>query len=164
MDSAVENARKAKELAGSRYPGVSWIPVEPNIYLAPSRAPKSDEQTATLAKELVQARLLASRGHTVYLLPEDGPRKTKRPDAIVDGLVMEFKTITGNIRKVSENFKDAREKAENVFLKIDAPLGRHAVTGRLSGVIKAKGYTSGVIWVYFTNTGEMNYWTVNALG
>jgi hypothetical protein len=87
----------------------------------------------------------------------------KHPDAVVDGLVMEFKTVTGNIRKIAENFKAAREKAENVFLKIDAPLSRHAVTRRLSGVIRSKGYTFGVIWTYFTNTGEMNYWAVDDL-
>jgi methionine salvage enolase-phosphatase E1 len=56
----------------------------------------------------------------------------------------EFKTVTGNIRKITGNYKAAREKAGNVFLKIDAPLTRHAVTRRLSGVIRHKGYTSGV--------------------
>jgi hypothetical protein len=70
----------------------------------------------------------------------------------VDGAVFEFKTVTGNIRKVAENYKVARKKSENVFLKIDALLTRQSVTRRLSGVIRDKGYTSGVIWAYFTDT------------
>jgi hypothetical protein len=156
-------AQRARENAVSLYPDETWLKIDQSIYLALSRAPRSEDQTKVLEKELTQARILAACGHTVYLLPESGSRKTKHPDAIVDGLIMEFKTVTGNIRKIAGNFKAAKEKAENVFLKIDAPLTRHAVTRRLSGLIRLKGYTSGVIWAYFTNIGEMNYWSVNDL-
>lgn len=163
MCDQTENAQKAKTRAEEYAPGEQWMEVSAGIFVAASRKPKSERQFQVLEQELVQARLLVAHGHIVYLLPEHGSRGEKHPDAIVDGLIMEFKTITGNIRKIGENYKAAMEKAENVFLKIDAPLTRHAVTRRLSGVIRVKGYPSGVIWAYFTNTGEMNYWTVDDL-
>jgi hypothetical protein len=153
------NAQRTREKAASLYRNEKWNNYAPGIYIAESRMPKSAEQVKILEKELDHARIMAAYGHSVYLLPERGPRKTKHPDAVVDGLIMEFKTITGNIRKIGENYKSAREKAENVFLKIDAPLSRRPVTRRLSGVIRAKGYPSGMIWVYFTNSGGMYYWT-----
>jgi hypothetical protein len=63
-----------------------------------------------LEKELAQARILAALGHTIYLPPEQGTRKTKHPDAIVDGLIMEFKTITGNIKEGSREFQGRQKK------------------------------------------------------
>lgn len=163
MNNQTDNAIKAKEQAGVYAPDELWMEISPGIFIAASRNPKSERQAQVLEIELDQARILAARSHTVYLLPEQGSRGEKHPDAVVDGLIMEFKTITGNIRKVGENFKSAREKAENVFLKIDPPFTRHVVTRRLSGVIRNKGYLSGMIWAYFTNAGEMNYWTVDDL-
>jgi hypothetical protein len=100
---------------------------------------------------------LAALGHTVYLLPEFDPRKTKHPDAIVDGLFMEFKTVSGNERKIKEKYKEAREKAENVFLQIDPPFSHRTVASRLSGSIRGKAYKSGLIWVYLKDTGKMVY-------
>jgi hypothetical protein len=163
MDEQAINAQKAKALADERAPGEIWLELDPEIYIAASRVPKSERQAQILEREREQARVLTAAGHTVYLLPEHGSRGMKHPDAVVDGMIMEFKTVTGNVRKIGENYKAARLKAENVFLKIDAPLPRRAVTRRLSGVIRAKGYTSGVIWVYFTNTGGFDYWKVDDL-
>ena len=131
--------------------------------MAASRAPRSGRQSEILDQELSQARILAALGHAVYLLPEFGPRKTKHPDAIVDGLIMEFKTVSGNERKIKEKYKEAREKADNVFLQIDPPFPHRTVTRKLSGTIRGKNYKSGLIWVYFKQTGKMFYWTVEGL-
>ena len=131
--------------------------------MAASRSPRSNRQAEILNQELAQARILSTKGHSVYLLPESGPRKTKHPDAIVDGLIMEFKTVTGNERKIKEKFKEAREKAENVFLQIDPLFSRRTVARKLAGTIRSKGYESGLVWVYFTQTSEMVYWTVEGL-
>jgi hypothetical protein len=76
---------------------------------------------------------------------------------------MEFKTISGNERKIKEKYKEAREKAENVFLQIDPPFSHRTVAGKLSGSIRGKGYKSGLIWVYFKHTEKMVYWTVEGL-
>jgi hypothetical protein len=162
-DQQADKAQKAREKAASLYPDVTWIPIDQNIYLAASRAPRSEDQAMILEKELTQARILAALGHTVYLLPECGPRKTKHPDAIVDGFIMEFKTVTGNERKIRENFKDARKKAESVFLKIDADFSQEFVLEKLIGTVRRGNYTGGMVISHFTETGKTYYWPVNGM-
>jgi len=78
-------------------------------------------------------------------------------------LIDTAKTVYGNERKINKNYKEAREKAENVFLQIDSPFSHRIVAGKLSGSIRGKGYKSGLIWVYFKHTGKMAYWTVEGL-
>ena len=159
----LKNAKIAQELAFRLFPNEQWIGIDRYIFMAASRAPRSGRQSEILGQELSQARILAALGHVVYLLPEFGPRKTKHPDAIVDGLIMEFKTVSGNERKIREKYKGAREKAENVFLQIDPPFSQRTVARKLSGTIRGKGYKSGLLWVYFKHTGKMVYWTVEGL-
>jgi hypothetical protein len=160
-----DNARKAKGAAEGLYPREKWEVLETGIYIAKSRMPRSAEQINVLEKELRQARILVDRGSTVYLLPEAASiKRVKHPDAIVDGCIMEFKTITGSIRQVEERYKEARAKTGYVFLKIDAHLARHDVTRKLSGYIGRKGYSGGVILAYFTQTGEFYQWTEAELG
>ena len=157
------NTQKSKELAFKLFPNEQWIGIDQCIFMAASRAPRSIRQSEILDHELAQARILAVLGHTVFLLPEFGPRKTKHPDAIVNGFIMEFKTVTGNERKIKEKFKEARKKADNVFLQIDPPFSHRTVARKLAGVIKGKNYSSGLIWVYFTQSGKMVYWSVEGL-
>ena len=147
------NAEKAKQTANGLYPREKWELLESGIFIAKSRMPRSAEQINTLEKELRQARILVVRGNTVYLLPEmsqSNEKRKKYPDAVVDGLVMEFKTVTGSIRQVEARYKEARVKTANIFMKIDANLSRHEVTRKLSGYIKRKKYSGGIIIAYFT--------------
>jgi len=162
-----ENANKTDDLARNLYPNEKWEPLEAGIFIAKSRMPRSAEQINVLEKELRQARILVDRGSTVYLLPEivhPVEKHVKYPDAVVDGYIMEFKTITGSIRQVEERYKEARVKSEHIFIKIDAPLSRHDVSRKLSGYIQRKGYKGGVIFVYFSESGEFFKWTEKELG
>jgi len=161
-----ENANKAYELAMTLYPHEKWEVLEAGIFIAKNRMPRSAEQINVLEKELRQARVLVDRGSTVYLLPEipqPGIKNVKHPDAVVDGHIMEFKTVTGSIRQVEERYKEARVKTEYIFLKIDAPLSSHEVTRKLSGYIQRKGYTGGIIFAYFAQNGEFHQWTEDGL-
>ena len=160
------NAEKAKQTANGLYPREKWELLESGIFIAKSRMPRSAEQINTLEKELRQARILVVRGSTVYLLPEmsqPNEKRKKYPDAVVDGLVMEFKTVTGSIRQVEARYKEARVKTANIFMKIDANLSRHEVTRKLSGYIKRKKYSGGIIIAYFTQSGEFHRWTETEL-
>jgi len=162
-----ETASKADELARKLYPYEKWESLEAGIFIAKSRMPRSAEQINVLEKELRQARILADRGSTIYLLPEivhPGEKHVKYPDAVVDGYIMEFKTITGSIRQVEERYKEARVKSEHIFMKIDASLSRHDVSRKLSGYIQRKSCKGGVIFVYFTESGEFYQWTESELG
>ena len=42
---------------------------------------------------------------------------------------------------------------------IDAHLSRHEVTRKLSGYIKRKGYSGGIIYAYFSQNGEFYRWS-----
>jgi hypothetical protein len=161
LDKALDAFNKATEL----FPNETWEEVYKNVHLSASRKPKNKNQQGTLNKELLQAKILADLGHTVYLLPEipDKNSGKKHPDAVMDGIIIEFKNITGSIRQVEEHFKESREKAKSVFFKIDSALSRHEVTRKLAGVIRSKGYSDGRVIVYFTKTTEIFYWNVNDL-
>jgi len=160
------NAKKAYQAANILYPHEKWELLEAGIFIAKSRMPRSAEQINTLEKELRQARVLIERGSTIYLLPENprhGEKQKKFPDAIVDGNIMEFKTITGSLRQVEVRYKEARAKATFIFIKIDAQISRHEFTRKLSGYIKRKGFTGGIIIAYFTHSGEFHQWTEEEL-
>ena len=162
-----DNAEKARQTAINLYPREKWQLLENSIFIAKSRMPRSAEQIKVLDKELRQARILVDRGSTVFLLPETplhGQKRIKYPDAVVDGFVMEFKTITGSIRQVEVRYKEARAKTAYIFFKIDAGLTRHEFTRKLSGYINRKGYTGGIIYVYFSQSGEFYQWSETELG
>jgi len=113
-----ENAIKADEAAKNLYPHEKWEILEAGIFIAKSRMPRSAEQINVLEKELRQARILVDRESTVYLLPESthpNEKHVKYPDAVVDGCIMEFKTVTGSIRQIEERYKEARAKTKNIF-------------------------------------------------
>jgi hypothetical protein len=158
-----ENQDKARAKAVSLYPQERWIALEPRIFIAESRKPRSNNQKQVLEKERIQARILTAQGSTVYLLPEiadpvhDG---VKHPDAVVDGFVMEFKTITGGIRQVEHHFKKARQQADTIFFKIDTLLEVSEVKRKLALVSNAKNYTRGAVIVHFTEHAKTHYWAM----
>ena len=156
------NGEKARQTAKGLYPYEKWELLENGIFIARSRMPRSAEQVKILEKELQQARILAERGSTIYLLPETAhsyEKRIKYPDAVVDDLVMEFKTITGSIRQIEQRYKEARAKTAHVFIKIDADLSLHDVRRKLAGCINRKKYTGGIILVYFSQIGELYQWS-----
>ena len=144
-----DNAEKTEHIAKELYPHEKWEKLENGIFIAKSRIPRSAEQINILEKEVKQARLLVTRGSTVYLLPEiqpPGEKHQKYPDAVVDGQIMEFKTVTGGIRQIEERYKEARAKATNIFMKIDGNLLLDNVTRKLSGYINRRGLSGGIIF------------------
>ena len=164
-EQLAKNAEKTKRMAIGLYPQEIWEFLENDIYIAKSRIPRSTEQINTLKKELRQARILSARGSTIYLLPETqaGIKNIKYPDAIVDGNVMEFKTITGSIRQVEARYKEARIKTTCIFMLIDSDLSKHAFTRKLSGYIRRKGLTGGIVIAYFSKSNDYYKWTEEEL-
>jgi hypothetical protein len=158
--------QKAREKAESRYPQETWREIEERIFIAEGREPKGKNQQRVLEKELVQARILTAQGSTVYLLPERTSPATigvKHPDAVVDGFIMEFKTISGSINQIEHRFKESMKKAEGVFFKIDAGLSKAEVFRKIRLVSFQKQYRKGVIIAYFTKTAELHYWDIAEL-
>lgn len=166
FNQKIVKSKETLQVAINLYPHEKWEPLENGIFIAKSRMPRSAEQINTLEKELRQARVLVERGRIVYLLPEksqQGEKNKKFPDAIVDGFVMEFKTITGSLRQVEARYKEARAKASHIFIMIDSQISRHEFTRKLSGYINRKGFSGGVIFAYFSYNGEFHQWAEDEL-
>jgi hypothetical protein len=157
---------RAREQAVRLFPLETWREIEERIFIAAGREPRVKNQQQVLEKELAQARILTAHGSAVYLLPEitDPARDgVKHPDAVVDGYLMEFKTITGSINQIGHRFRDARKKADQVFLKIDSALSPDDVRRTLAHIVTQSGYTNGLIIVYFNETGHIQYWDIQDL-
>jgi len=110
-----ENARKAKEAADQLFPGEKWILKEDSIYLSPRRPiagkPFQDEMHIS--------RILREAGNTVYLVPEVRSAPGKKYDAIVNGLMYEYKTVGGTANTLGTHFLRSREQAPNVFINLE---------------------------------------------
>jgi hypothetical protein len=160
-EKRLTNALKAAAYAVRLYPAVQWVPIEPSVFIAQSRLPKNSNQRDILEKELIQARILVGFGSTVYLLPEEG--REKHPDAVVDGHIMEFKTVTGKVDRVEEHYRKSRKKSSRIFFKIDSDLSQEAVLRKLIDRIRKGIYSGGLIIAYFTHTGKTYFWEEDRL-
>ena len=126
-----ENARKAREAADRLFPGHEWRKVEDGIYLSPRRP---IGKKTNYEGELRSARVLRDLGSTVYLVPEQTDVGGKKYDAIVDGLVFEFKNIAGNASTIETLFFRSRSQAPNVFLNLEnSPLSKREILATLHG-------------------------------
>jgi len=76
---------------------------------------------------------------------------------------MEFKTVSGNERKIRENFKVARKKAENVFLVINADYTQETVLKKLIGTVRRGKYSGGIVIAHFTRAGKTYYWSIDSM-
>jgi Contact-dependent growth inhibition CdiA C-terminal domain len=81
-------------------------------------------QREALLSELHTAAVLKANGHSVILLPEVG--NSKHPDALIDGVVSEFKQVRKlTIRALKDDFYESRKKgATRIVLEIINPLER----------------------------------------
>jgi hypothetical protein len=114
---AAENAKKAQMLADQEFPGEKWQKVQDGIYLSPNRpvGKKSSYQD-----EKRDAEILQSFGSTVYLTPEIRSAPGKKYDAIVNGLMIEFKNMHGASDKtLKDHFLKSREQAPYVFINLE---------------------------------------------
>jgi len=118
-----------------------------NIKVARSRLTylKNDEQI--LAKEINQGKILAEKGASVYLLPKLKSPDSKYlpgPDALVNGVLFEFKTVTGSIDKVERRFRESREQGQNVFIRVLNPdISMQNVIQKMYNVVNDPKYTGG---------------------
>jgi hypothetical protein len=126
-----ENARKARQKADREFPGEKWKFVEDGIYLSPRR-PIGDK--TSYKDELKDAQILRDLGSTVYLSPEVRSDKSKKYDAIVNGLIFEFKDVGGNANTLEHQFLRSRSQAPNVFINLEkSSLTRREIMSTLYG-------------------------------
>ena len=143
------------ELAARMFPGECWVEEYKNVFVAQSRIPRNSEQKAVFQKELVMACIASDCGHIVYLLPELSD--FKNADAVMDGILTEFKAVTGGENAISHRFREALHQGCNVYLKIDSDVKEKRVRQILHGVLKDKACT-GLVYCYFSNSRKMYCW------
>ena len=107
----------------------------------------SENDARTLVKEIRQAKVLADRDASVYILPKmknAQGRDIPGPDAFVNGALFEFKTITGGIDKVERRFRESRDQGQNVYIRIMNPeITKSDVIRKLYSAINDPNYTGG---------------------
>jgi len=166
-----ENMRKNEAAAKSAFPNEQWINASSlkikqkapgfeipknlnNIKIAKSRITPSknrktisDNDAKTLAKEIRQAKVLTDRGASVFILPKvksaDG-RDISGPDALVNGTLYEFKTITGALKRLETRFRESREQGENVYIRfMKEGITKNDVMDKMYRIINNREYTGG---------------------
>ena len=126
-----ENAKKAGEAADQLFPGEKWITVENRIFLSPRRPVGKN---SNYKDELRDAQILRNFGSTVYLVPEVRSDRSKKYDAIVNGMKFEFKNIEGNANTLETQFLRSRSQAPNVFINLEkSNLTRQEIMSTLYG-------------------------------
>lgn len=124
------------------------LSIPKGVKIAESRIPVSSEQRETLRKELHQAEILTKAGNSVYLIPEHGPHGKKLVDAVVNGQLYEFKTVTGKVEKIERRFALAKEKGNdvNVFISAESKVSRDEARRRIAQVLsRHPDYTGKII-------------------
>jgi len=172
------NAEKSLALASVLFPAEEWAPHGEGIFIAKSRLTGGHKEQAKLYREIADVRVLTGRGSVAYFLPErfDGDdRRKKWADMVMDGAIVELKTISGNRTTLGKSFKRGYKqglymvkthpeiKAEHdVFLKLYAPFTVESVRAKIAGEIKNTS-DKGQCICYFEATEELYFWTYDEL-
>ena len=173
-----KNAEKSLALASALFPSEEWVSHEEGIYIAKSRLAGSHKEQAKLYREIADVRILTKRGSVAYFLPErfEGSRKGKRyADTVLDGIIVELKTISGNRTTLGKSFKKGYKQGlsmletypktmteHNVFLRLFTPFTVDSVKAKIAGEVK-NTCGNGSCICFFEATRELYSWTYEEL-
>ena len=164
MTSAEQLARNTaanEALIKRKFPNETWINAEniklnnlempknaDGITVAVSRLPVNLQEELDFIKEIKSAIILKKHGASVTLIPRikrsDGKGFLPGPDAIVNGLFFEFKSITGRMDKIGARFRESRTQGNNVYIRVDNPdLIKPRVVNYLAKYINNPRYQGG---------------------
>jgi len=140
------------------------------ILVARSRLTRIKNDERILAKEIRQGKILIDNGASVYLLPklkDSNGKNIPGPDAIVNGILFEFKTITGHLDRIEAHFRDSRKQCENIFLKIDNILiSKNCVLSKIGRILHDKTYKGGVngyLILYLSQDDQTYFYKIDSL-
>lgn len=136
-----------------KYPDVEWRKLADNVYVYKGRINNrkkdlteiKETEEAKLDKEVLQAKILAKQGHVVYLIPDKENKKgIKQPDAIVDGVTTDFKTIIGTGKQTIRNkLKEALPQAHDLFLKFESDFTLQEVWDKTREELSVRTHNAG---------------------
>ena len=171
------NAEKSFALASLLFPKEKWEPYEEGIFVAESRLRQEKTEPGKWKREMSQARILTSRGSVAYFLPEsetEGPPGKRYPDMVLDGAILEIKTVSGTIKTLGLEFKRGYkqgkslletnlpagypEQGHSVFIHLKSDLKTGGVKAKIAGELKNR-LGEGNFMCFFENTGQFHSWT-----
>jgi hypothetical protein len=177
------NAEKSLTLASILFPNEEWIPHGNNIFVAKSRLTGGHKEQAKLYREIADVRILTGRGSVAYFLPErfDSEKvpRDKEPhsmyaDTVIDGVVVEIKTVSGNRATLGKSFRRGYKQGRSllrkhgitaeysVFLRVFTPFSVDSVRAKIAGELK-NSTDKGCCICYFESTEELYFWTYDEL-
>jgi len=173
----LKNAQNTHELASRLFPNEQWMPTEANIWVAESRLIEEYREPEKWEREMSQVRILTGRGSVAYFLPEleiKGETGKRCADLVLDGEIMEIKTVTGSRVTLGGEFRLAYKqgaslligmagtKVHSVFIRLKTDLPLMSVMSKIAGELKNRP-DSGRFICYFETTGELHSWAYEEL-
>jgi hypothetical protein len=171
------NAEKSLVLAKALFPQEEWIPTESNIWVAKSRLSQKEREFKKWEREMSQIRILTNRGSVAYFLPEVeavGMTGKRCADLILDGEILEIKTVSGTRSTLGGEFRLAYKQGSalmagkdsinehSVFIRLITDLSLISVMSKIAGELKDR-FDNGRFICYFETSGELYSWTYNEL-
>jgi hypothetical protein len=171
------NAKESHTLASVLFPNEEWIPTEGNIWVAKSRLVEKHREPDKWEREMSQVRILTSRGSVAFFLPEleiKGETGKRCADLVLDGEVLEIKTVTGSRVTLGGEFRLAYKQGasllagkamkleHSVFIRLKTNLPLMSVMSKIAGELKNRS-DQGRFICYFETTGKIYSWTYEEL-
>ena len=172
-----EPCNSSLELVKDLFPNEEWIPTESNVWVAKSRLSQEKKELKKWEREMSQVRILTSRGSFAYFLPEieiKGKNGRRSADLVLDGEVVEMKTITGGRETLGGKFKHGYNqgallvkncsitKKHSVFIRLLSELSIGSVKSKIAGELKHR-FNEGTFICFFERIGELHIWTYEKL-
>lgn len=171
------NVEKSLALASALFPHETWIPKEVNIWVAKSRLAVEYREPEKWEREMVQVRILTSRGSTACFLPESEKKLEpgkRYPDMVLDGTILEIKTVSGTIKTLGLEFKRGYKQGQSllsaklpancfsqghsVFINLISDLKIEAVRAKIAGELKDR-MDEGNFICFFNKLDELYSWS-----
>jgi hypothetical protein len=166
------NAYNTRKTAKTLFPTEAWNKVEPHIWVAQSRLIEKTKEPAKWDREMSQAHILTSRGSIAYFLPDmeiKGESGKRCADLVLDGCIMELKTVTGTVKTLGWEFKKGFKQGKSlledhpeiqkhsVFIQVFATLTVEAVKAKIAGELKDMP-GKGDFLCFFEHSGTLHSW------
>ena len=181
-----ENIQKTDELSKKEFPNEEFIDANSiylkykskkftlpkkmeNIKVAKSRLRGSKGEIETLVREIRQGSILGKEGLAVNILPKvlDAKGRSIMPDAIVNGMFFEFKTIDGDLDRVAQHFRYSRKQSDNIFMSINNHnISKNDVLFSIRKVLNSPSYTRGtygMLILHISRTGKVSRFNIRDL-
>ena len=173
----IKNTQRSFALAKALFPEEKWVLKSLHIWIAKSRLSQKKKELKKWKKEMSQVKILTRRGCVAFFLPEkntEGEAGLRCADTVIDGEIVELKTVTGTRATLSKDFKKGykqgasliknltKNQSHSVFVRLFSELSIDSVKAKIAGELKTR-YDDGYFICYFEHRAELHTWTYKEL-